>query len=330
MSPSVHPAVDPGAKPAKSTWGKIRRWIFLLLKVAVSAGLMYWIIHRVDLARLAEFFSAESGTVLIVGLLALLQWAVEFSRLYVVLKDSRLSQPLPTLFRAFFMGYAFRFVLPGNQGEVGKLLFISGKPAYRASAYVYEKAGFVVAMLILAGLGLGRMYPRYTVAGLALTGLMLLLLPVWNLIARRKFLEPYIPERLRTVRPLMTQIGLSLVSMAVVSLQYYLFLAQFGMSFLDSGMVFVLVLAVLLLPVSLAGVGLRESATAMLLATFQVPASLGTSIPFLIFMLNIAIPALVGAFFFLFSKKQALREGLPSLSPEKIWGLRRYFRTTSS
>lgn len=323
-------SIDTGMKRSPTTWGKIRRWLFHLMKLAVSAGLVYWIITQIDLARLLEFFTVESGTVLAVGLLALLQWFIEFTRLRVILKNSRLSLSLSAIFRAFFMGYAFRFVLPGNQGEIGKMLFIPGRPAHRASAYVYEKAGFLLAMLILAGLGLGRLYPKYTLIGLALTGLMVVILPVWNFIVGRKFLESYVPDSLRTITPLLTQIGLSMVSITVISLQYYLLLSQFGMSLLDAGVVVVLVLAVLLLPISLAGLGLRESATAVMLATFHVPTSLGMTIPFLIFILDVALPGLVGAVFFLFSKKQALSAALPSLSPKKIWGFRRFFRPASS
>ncbi len=304
----------------------MRKLLVRILKGIISLGIIYWILHQIDLREVRAFVAGHTTTVFYIFLLAMAQWAVEFIRFSVILRTGGLAQSAVRIFRAFWMGYSFRFILPGNQGEIGKMIFVQGTPASRFAVYVYEKLGFVFALLLLFVVGFSWLYPQFLYVSIVMFGAVLLGLILWNRIFANTVIKSHLPRELCKRQPLLVQMALAAVTLSLIFLQYYLFLQEAGLTFPETVSVVSIILTIILMPVTLAGLGLRESAAVMLLTPFGVSPEMSTTIPFLIFVINVAAPALIGAVMLVFSRSYLPGRHLHQLRGASLLDLKRVHR----
>ncbi|HKJ68301.1 MAG TPA: lysylphosphatidylglycerol synthase transmembrane domain-containing protein [bacterium] len=306
---------------------RVRRMLFRIGKGLISLGIIYWILRQIDLGEFRTFVTGHTTTVLYVFLLALAQWAMEFTRFSVALRTGGLAQSPGRVFRAFLMGFSFRFVLPGNQGEIGKMIFVEGTPASRIAVYIYEKLGFVMALLLVFVVGFAWIYPQFVYVSIIIFGIILLVLILWNRLFTNQLMKTHLPQTLRRRRPLLVQIPLAAVTLTIISLQYYLFLYEAGLTLPETIAIVSIIMTVILIPITLAGLGLRESAAVVLLAPFGVSAEMSTAIPFIVFIINVAVPALIGAVLLVFSRSYLPGQKLSQLQISSVIDLKRIYRS---
>jgi len=141
----------------------LRKILVFSGKIVISLGLIYWILRRVDIDEGWRFTLEHTQTVFWVAMLALLQWTIEFTRFLTILKTGGIRNSVSRTFRAFWMGYCFRFVLPGNQGEIGKMLFIGGKPAHRVAPLFWRTLAALSTVLLCEYSDCSADFNRFTV-----------------------------------------------------------------------------------------------------------------------------------------------------------------------
>ncbi|MBS1271087.1 MAG: hypothetical protein MAGBODY4_00216 [Candidatus Marinimicrobia bacterium] len=273
--------------------------VVILIKLCISAALLYWITRQIEFRQLGQFVRENTGTVILVLGFALLLWAVEFLRFLILCRQGGLTQPIQQILRVFFVGFSLRFVLPGSQGEIGKMLFIRGEPSRRVAVYVIEKVSFVFAVLFSVGLLGWIVFPDYVWLEILLLALLIAGLFLWKPLAQWNFVKKYLSEKLRRRRVFLLQLGFSFVHIAIVVLQYWVFLRIFDIGLLEMGSIVSLVLAAILIPISFAGLGVRESVAFTLLQQYGVTADVGIGVPLLVFAVNVVLPALIGVVIFL-------------------------------
>jgi len=275
------------------------RYVSLILKILISMSLIYWITRHVRFESLFLFIQDHLIAVLGIFLLSLIHLANEFLRFYLVIRRGHFDHTVQKLVKIFFIGYAFRFLLPGGQGEVGKMLYINGRRSHRLAAYLIEKGSQVYILLIAFGLAINWLFPHYRLLGWGITGLLIIGTLVWKWLMRNRYLNRLIPDLLASRTFFLIEAALGALNIVIISMEYFLLLSRFEMGFIDVSAVVTVVLTVIMIPVSFAGLGLRETAASQLFSDFGVPKDIGIGIPFLIFTLNVALPAFIGVFVFL-------------------------------
>ena len=263
----------------------MRRVIAPLLRVAVAAALLGFVLYQADLAALASHLAGTAwgiyalGVALMIaaqGLLVVnLRWAV-----------ARLggNMPLRPAAHAHAVGLAANLVLPTSVGgdAVKTLLVRKRMRGYldAAAAVVLTRAAGMPGMLLNGGLGVALTFSALAAAGLAVpaslvVGLLLLgLLLAW--LARRRlsrWMRRRAPQRLRDkLTPLLDAVeAMSLRELAPLMLLgwlyslcgvawYALFAYALGLplSVPEVMTAIVLVYLLILLPVSIQGIGVRE------------------------------------------------------------------------
>lgn len=286
----------------------------ILIKVVISAYLIYWISRHIDFRQLGGFILDNATLVVFVAFLSVALWGVEFLRFFMICRRGGIAQPVRPLMKAFFVGFSFRFILPGSQGEIGKMLFIKGTPAQRVSVYLFEKATLIFATLLLLGPAAWFLLPRFRFPAMGISAGLLLVFLGWTNIARWKPVQRYLPSNLSKRRTFLLQVALGMIHLSLVTVQYQIFLSDFGISFLQTGGVVIIVLSALLIPISFAGLGLRESVAFSLLQPLGVPGSVGVGVPLIVFVFNVALPAIIGVSVFLFRRMKV--EGRADLDAE--------------
>lgn len=291
-----------------------------LLRVAVALGLIGYVLHRLDLAALLDTLGRAALTGLGLGaLLLLLSQALAALRWRWVLGPG--APPWLELFRLYLIGSAFSLFLPTSVGgdavRIAALARRTGKSAEAVASVVLDRLLGVVALILLAAIGVALRpgilealihriawhLPAPLLIGGAVLGGLILLAALLSAALRRRIAAAVaqawglVHSVLTTPSLLFRVLGLAVLVQCVLILLWGV-LAQVlglhvGIILLMVGVPLVSVAA--MLPISLAGLGLREGAWLALLAGRGIPSETIVAWGLLYFGCTAVVGALGGA-----------------------------------
>jgi hypothetical protein len=295
---------------AKSTGSRHLSGIILTgFKFGLSAVILYYLFYRFNYRLLlSQLRPGGASTVAVLLASGVLVWIVEYCRFCLALTPVTRSVKRDLLVRAFFTGYAMRFILPGGHGEIGKMLFVPGSNTGKVVAYLMDKVSFIAVVLVSFVISFWYLFPGkrfylFIIPALILGGFLLIKLLKLDQIVKRYFLINY-PFLKISYRALV----LSLIQFVIVIFQYWYLLHSTGIPSKVVAGVVSIVLTVIMVPVSIAGLGLREWASWKLFQNFRVPQELALATPLMIFTVNVLIPAIVGTIVFLFIRSGSFKD----------------------
>lgn len=286
----------------------IRTILFLAIKLAVSGTLLAYIFRKAGIGNIAGqlrsmdpwYFLAASAVFLVIIFLSAVRWRI--------LLGGELS--LGRLYSLGLIGSFFNNLLPGAVGgDAVKAYYLyketrdGGRSI--ASVFMDRYVGYVgllsiglvsglIAFRDLASLGVQWLMPALFAVFLAAS------LVVFGLRVGRRFATvanfyEFFHTTLRDRRVLAQTFLLSLLVQVLNFLSVYLIARGLGQqpSFLALFVFVPIVITVMMVPISISGFGLRESAFVLLFGLLGVPAEASTSISFLWF-LSVAVGSLAG------------------------------------
>ena len=275
----------------------------LVLKIGFSFVILYFLFSSIDITHLTEYLSnAGMKIVLLVFVSGIGLLFMEYLRFYISLKPVIDNTQKTPLWRVFFSGYALRFVIPGGHGELGKMVFVSGRYSHRLLAYLLDKGSLAIVVLAGGLMGIWRLYPGLRIYYFGI----LVILPLFYITARYFLRKKKIslsdiggyPFR----RVLFTNIPLSIAHVLIMSFQYWLVLKAEQIPFIAIFTTVNIVLFAIMIPVSFAGLGVREWTTLQLLRHHAISKESAILAPLLVFLCNVFVPALIGVGFILVFK----------------------------
>jgi glycosyltransferase 2 family protein len=275
----------------------------LWLRLAVSAALIAWILSRTPFREVAAAFrSADLRFVLLALALNPLGYLASVRRWRLLIRAQGGDAALPFLVRSFLVGVFFNNLLPSTiGGDAVRAMDTSRTGVGRAKAvaivFVDRFVGLLALMLFaaLSVLMSGRLTERvpalyaWVLAGAAVLGLIAGLLFVLPRIVASRFSFQW------PASVLARAFGWSLLLQTLVVLNgYFLSRALHVPIALPAFFLIVpLALFVMMLPVSINAIGVRENVWAFFFAAFGVPAALGVAVAWLDYGL-VLLQALVG------------------------------------
>jgi hypothetical protein len=136
----------------------LRQWLTLLLKVVVSAGLLYVLLSRTDLSRLWSYVRSASLAWLAVALsLYLLMYLLSVWRWRILLTAQHLDVPAGRLLNSYLVAAFFNNFLPSNiGGDVIRIRDTAGRAGSKtlATTIVLMDRGLgLLGLLTVAALG---------------------------------------------------------------------------------------------------------------------------------------------------------------------------------
>lgn len=207
-------------------------------------------------------------------------------------------------------GMGFALITPARVGEVARVAYLDDPRKLRlASLVMVDKFFDVLVLVLLSSVGawqiLGWPFGTFLLAA-GIAGLLFTFFP--HLFRRRiSMIERRVPlggktaevfAALESLSPAATAlyIALTVAAFAVVILQFGIILhGSADVSVRVALLTFPLVILTNVLPLTIAGLGIREATAVLLLAHFQVPAAVAAIAAFAMFFLNTAVPGIVGA-----------------------------------
>ena len=326
---------------------RARRWARIGAQVAVSAGLIAYLLKLIDVRRTAELIGSSNRLYLAAALAVFLATTLLMVwRWQLLLASKGIEEPLGWLTKLYFVSYAAGQVLPTSVGgdAVRIVEHARRRPDAKgeaAGAVFMERAVGAAGTLLLVAVGLGIAAGRYgtvrtyvwieiaLVAALALAAVLL-----FSRRARGHLLERVFPvgRRLRLERPLASLylamhgyrerpgvLGVVLLATLAVqlprSLAIWLCAAAVGVHL--SPLVYLvlgpLVLLVTMVPVTINGIGVREAFFVAFLARFGVSQEAAFATGFLYYAVAVAT-ALPGGVILLWRSARPSRPGLAARS----------------
>jgi glycosyltransferase 2 family protein len=268
----------------------------LLLRLAVSAALIAWVLARTPFHEVAAAFrSADPRWVLAALALVPLGCLASVRRWRLLIRAQGGDAPLPFLVRSFLVGVFFNNFLPSTiGGDTVRVLDTARTGMGRAKAvaivFVDRFVGLLALMLfaVLGVLGMPSLY-TWVFGGAAVLALVAILLVVLPRIIESRFALRWPGSVLARA------FGWSLVLQTLVVLNAW-FLARalhVPIPLASFFLIVPLALFVMMLPVSINAIGVRENVWAFFFAAFGVSAATGVALAWLDYGL-VLLQALVG------------------------------------
>ncbi len=317
----------------------MRRRLFSLLRMAISLGLLAFLLAKVGVWETWESLQgANMGYLLAVLLLYLFSIVLRSYRWRIFLNAQGVQASLPKLTSLYLIGVFFNLVLPtGFGGDVVRVYEISQYGSRTASSittvFMDRLSGFL-ALFAMATAALAFSYrivpPEVgvTIIAIFLAALVgtgaLFSRPLWrrlkglpllsSLAQKERVKELYLSAQIYSLAPFVQALSLSLAFNILLMIMNYLAALSFGVEITFwYFLLFIPIISFLLvLPISLSGLGVREGAYIYLFSQAGVPPSLALAISLSIYAVTVAT-GLIGALIYAVEGYERLRgSGQPS------------------
>jgi hypothetical protein len=268
--------------------GAGRRWALTLLRVAVSAALVAWILRKAPLHEVgAALRHADLRLVLLALALNPLGYLASVSRWRLLIRSQGGDAHFPDLVRAFLVGVFFNNLLPSTiGGDAVRVVETARSGVGRAQALaivVIDRFVGLLALVVFAGFGLlasGRLLERapsvlaWVAGGAALMAIAAALLFVPSPLSSRlkgKAVAAFFAFQGKGA-VLAAAFGWSLVLQTLVVLNGWLLARALGVTLPLAAYFLIVPLAIFLmmLPISINAIGVRENVWAFFFAGFAV------------------------------------------------------------
>jgi len=302
-----------------------RRRIFFILKILLAVLVLLWVVQKVHYKTIISTIrNPQSPHCIIFALLMLifnigLQWLRWYYLLRLIKRDITVKESLVSLFGGLTVG----LVTPGRLGEFGRTLFLSNIDHVKTLSLIFIDKFYTSVIMIVFGIWgvisfltfqLGSdiflLAPLLGLGLLAtLLGLFLLTHP-WNIRSFFYHVSLLLPFRekvklfidgldhfnIKKARPF---IFMSLML-------YFIYIFQFSLLALafENISLHVLITSTtatmftkVILPFSIGDLGIREGAAIYFFKNFGINKATAFNSAFLLFLINVMIPAIIGLFF---------------------------------
>jgi glycosyltransferase 2 family protein len=309
-----------------------------LIKIAISAAFIAAVLHRVDVpAMLSALAATSAGYYGASFILLLFNSLVLAGKFRLLLGPSGIHRSLAALFRINLLCRFYAFFLTPAVGQ-GLVRWLTTTKAQNdrgrfITVMVLERTSFLFVLclvvlllqLTLSSPGTDRFRPLMiplVLGGLAVTSMILIYLfaprvnTAFNTLIGRIPKLGALPFARRIVRPdhlvnfylsrlsvLATCLAIALLWHFVYLLRVYLLATAIGtpLHFLHLGWMASIVLLLQMIPITLNGIGLRESAYALLFSLASLPAEKGVLLG-LLFLTQMLIVAAIGGIIAFFER----------------------------
>lgn len=311
-----------------------RKQLFNLLKIIVSIALIAWIVRGIDLPALWNVLrGAKFGWWAVALIFALAGVLARVARWRTLLNALGVRVPFAELAQIYFIGFLFNNLLPsGLGGDAVRMMELNRHSSRAGDAVTSVLVDRMVGLFGSLSLALVALIFRWNAVpvqiavvavlaagGLAVTLFLLIDVTVYNALRKIglfrtltdvKFVRGLVDSFQDYSLPILLRAyGFSLLlSAALIGMNFSIGTALGANIALTHYLVFVpLASIVLILPISFAGLGVRESAYVFLFGQVGVADEVAFSLSLLVYFLGNAIPGLLGGAIYVWRGAQAMK-----------------------
>ena len=310
----------------------IKKHLKTIIKWSVSIGLIYYILQGTDFSLVASTLKKANISMLFIALLlCFVGYFISSTRWKTIMSLTGHTPNVFYLVKSFMVAMFFNNILPSTiGGDISRMVDtwkVSGDKA-KAFAIVFLDRFFGVYALFIFScigyltfhdqLGLGSIMPIILLGIISATAFLLFLIFQPITVEKLSNLLSFIPQKWKDAsyniittfyqvashKPtLLKALGLSFLLQSNVVLHFYFIAMAIGINidFFALFMIIPVALIIMMIPISVNGIGIRETIFVFLLGIFNVPKELAISFAFIAFCM-IIIQGLLGGIVYLLRK----------------------------
>lgn len=275
--------------------------LLYFIKIIISVTILYFIFRKLDFRELYHnFLNINFLTIAFLLLTTIIKLATQMFNWGVYLKLwPNYKFNLSEIIKTHFIGSALRFLLPGGHGTLGKVFFVNNKKSSTFISIGVEKFFQIWINLLAASIAAFFYFRNLALLLKLLIILLVVFLPflvkLFSKIVKREIIKNFFYQYEKIIfRIIFSQI----IFVSLTILQYYVILNNFQSIELTKVMIGVpLVLFANVIPITISGLGLRETFSIKVFAGFAILTNVAVTASLTIFIFNSVFPGLVGLFF---------------------------------
>lgn len=299
----TRPVAAPGAH-WRRRWWTAGRWLLLLALV----GFLAWSGHLGGIV--AAFRAAELSGIGLAVLLGGLMLVIRTAKWWALLRRIWPQLPMAAAWQSLLGGMALGLLTPGRVGEVGRAaLFPPGARLAVGGLFLVDRTADVAAIAMAAGFGTAAVAPPIwqswlILAGFGAGGAALVLPAIVPVALRWKPLPEQARVRLATLASAFDalrwrDVALNLLAASLLTaldvVSLYVLARTFEpVAFTAIAFAFPWILLTNLVPITPAGLGVREGTAVAILQAYGVQTATAVNATLLLFVINSVFPALLG------------------------------------
>ncbi len=286
--------------------------MIILLKITVTIVLLMLILSKIDLKMIR--FSIDNVNLKYFIFAFLCSAFFLFSKAFkwrYLLKDQNEYISFSTALKSLFAGLSLGIITPGHAGEISRAFFVETKNRIKiAGLVIFDRLFDLLGVFILSISG--AFFFSHLLGIIAI----ILCISLISLIMYFKKFNIFLGKAVKKIaylRKLFDNIDdingfniYSIIYMSILSLipfmngifQFYFLISAFEKISLKTAFLTVPMIALVnLIPITIAGIGIREGSAILLLSNFNVSSEASASAAFIQFLMNSALPAILGIVF---------------------------------
>ena len=287
---------------------KIGKKIIFILKISITIVILFFIFKKINFIQVIQNFNKITIFSLIsIILTAIIKLYLQFVNWAKYLKLNPDYKPgKHEILKSFFIGEALRFLLPGGYGTFGKIYFVNNQKKATTISIGLEKFFQIWMSLLFAVFASLFYFQKINVLIKIVVLIIIIILPLLIYLlshfTKNKKNQLYFRVYLRNVPLIMLR---QILFMLITILQYFIIILNFKIiSFLKILIAVPLILSANLIPITYAGLGLRESFAISVFSKYSITAEIAVTCSLTIFIINTVLPSFIGVIFLIFHKKQ--------------------------
>ncbi|MBU0548927.1 MAG: flippase-like domain-containing protein [Candidatus Omnitrophica bacterium] len=293
---------------------KMRKSFSFLIKISISAGILFFLFKRVDIGKIIQIITSADKSILTLAFsLIILIYGIGFFRWRMLLVGLGINLPNSRIFKSFCIGFFFNLLFPSTVGgDVFRGIDLgiqTHKPKQAIASVILDRLSGYTALVIVAlfSLSLGYKHIKeasvFLALGIIVLGLIAALAVLFNhflCIKVRKFLNffgragevlgnlHFEIYNFRTQKNIILKNFLySFIIQLIVPLTFYLICLSLGAR-INPIYFFILVpiiATISALPISIGGFGLREASSIYFFVKVGVSAEIALTVSLLSFFM---------------------------------------------
>jgi len=274
------------------------RWI---LQILSSIVILYFILRKIHLREIvSNFEKIPISLIIYLILFMIIKSGFQLLNWYHFLKlNKKYKTNKSEIIKTFFIGNALKFALPGGYATFGKAFFLNNNKKDSFLSVAFEK--FIITWVNLLALLIGLYYyfaDFSRIYGLLILGTFFIVPFLIPFLKKFYSKENHIAYFEQYKSKISITISLQIIQKIITIYQYYLLLNFLGkITFIKNMIASFIVLGSNMIPMTISGLGLRESFAMNIYPKYGISAETAVSVSLIIFFINNIIPALPGLFF---------------------------------
>ena len=283
--------------------------VLFVLKIAITLIILWLIFRKIDLKEVyATAIQLKVNLLVLLIIISLVKFMTQLKNWECCLRiTTNYQPPRYEILKSHLIGQALRFIIPGGHAAFGKVYFVSNKK--RSTLFSIGIERFMQTWTNLwfaswAGLFYFRQYSLWLRWSMVLIITLIPVILYWSSrILKRGDWKEFFNQYIRIV-PSITIRQLLFVFLTV--LQYLLIINRYQSLKFIIGLISVpLILVANIIPITYAGLGLRETFAIHVFKDFNIQPEVAVTASLIIFFINSVLPAMIGAVLMITEKRKS-------------------------